>query len=101
MEVLIPQKMRDIAKTEKCVPEVEAFSECCKKAGLAMVLTCRKQNQALKDCMLKWYQNEEFKERCKNEYLAERSEFRRTGVTKKKMKSIRELKAELKLTQDS
>jgi len=89
--------MRAIAKAEKCVPEVEAFTECCKSSSIAMVITCRKQNQDLKDCMLRWYKDEEFQARCRNEYLAERSEFRKTGITKKKMDTIRELKKELSL----
>ena len=49
-----------------------------------MVITCRKQNNALRNCLTKWYQDEEFKTICKEEYLKERSEFRRTGIPQKK-----------------
>jgi len=48
-----------------------------------MVVACRKENKVLKDCLNKWYQDEEFKNSCKEEYLDERSEFRRTGILKK------------------
>ncbi|KAJ8959191.1 hypothetical protein NQ318_022453 [Aromia moschata] len=32
-DVLIPKKMRDIARTQKCVQEVAEFSECCKRTN--------------------------------------------------------------------
>ncbi|KAK4874743.1 hypothetical protein RN001_014103 [Aquatica leii] len=82
MEVMIPKKMRELAKIEKCSEQVRDFSECCKNTSLLMVIQCRKENTALKDCLLHWYQDEDFKNRCKQEYLEERSEFRRTGVNK-------------------
>lgn len=48
-----------------------------------MVITCRKETTALKNCLTHWYNDEEFKNSCKEEYLDERSEFRRTGIPKK------------------
>ncbi|XP_050078744.1 COX assembly mitochondrial protein homolog [Anopheles maculipalpis] len=83
LEVLIPKIMRERAKTEKCLPEVKAFEDCCKDAGLFMVAKCQIQNDALKACSLEWYRNEQFKKECTEIYLAERSEFRRTGLPKK------------------
>jgi len=83
-EVMIPKKMRDIAKTEKCTLEVQNFSECCKDNSILMVFACRKENAALKECLGRWYQDEEFKSRCRDEYLKERSEYRLTGVNKNK-----------------
>lgn len=84
IEVMIPKKMREIAKEEKCANEVRGFSECCKNHNVLMVVQCRKENSALKDCLTKWYQDEAFKHRCKEVYLNERSEFRRTGINKNK-----------------
>lgn len=83
IEVLIPKKMRDIARVEKCTEVVNQFTECCKNNNILMSIKCRKENSALKDCLTKWYADEDFKERCKLEYLAERSEYRRTGITHK------------------
>ncbi|XP_017767858.1 PREDICTED: COX assembly mitochondrial protein homolog [Nicrophorus vespilloides] len=88
IEVMIPKKMRDIAKVEKCTKEVEEFTKCCRDSNILMAFTCRDQNSALKSCLGKWYNNEEFKERCKKEYLAERSEYRRTGVTLKQKQKL-------------
>lgn len=82
MDVLIPKKMRDIARVEKCFKEVEQFTECCKANNLLMVVKCRNQNSALKECLTKWYNDEEFKERCKKLYLEERSNYRSTGIAK-------------------
>ncbi|XP_076160415.1 COX assembly mitochondrial protein homolog [Ptiloglossa arizonensis] len=82
-EILIPQKMRDKAKNEKCIEEVKEFSNCCKAASFLMVVKCRKENAALKTCLTDWYTNESFKETCRQEYLEERSDYRRTGLSKK------------------
>ncbi|KAI8125470.1 COX assembly mitochondrial protein like protein [Lucilia cuprina] len=83
IEVLIPKIMRDRAKETHCSNEVKAFESCCKDQGILMVATCRKQNSALKECLANWYRNETFKEECKQIYLQERSEYRRTGIPKK------------------
>ncbi|XP_014250937.1 COX assembly mitochondrial protein homolog [Cimex lectularius] len=83
MEVLIPKKMRDKARLEKCTSEVADFNKCCKEHGLLMVLNCRKENTKMKDCYTYWYQNPEFKQLCTEEYLQERAEYRMTGITKK------------------
>lgn len=82
-EVLVAKKMRDKAKEEKCQTQVKAFTKCCVDTGLLMVVKCRKENADLKECLTDWYTNEEFKEQCTEEYLAERSEYRRTGIGKK------------------
>lgn len=82
--------MREKAKTEKCTEEVKNFESCCKEYSLLMVLKCRHENDLLKSCLTKWYQNEEFKNECKEIYLKDRAEFRRTGIPKK----IRKAQAE-------
>ncbi|XP_017890345.1 COX assembly mitochondrial protein homolog [Ceratina calcarata] len=79
-DVLIPQIMRDRAKTEKCVQEVEEFTECCKKTYILMPFQCKAQNTALVDCLTKWYNDSTFQEECKEQYLNERSQYRRTGI---------------------
>lgn len=82
-EVYIPKKMREIARMEKCTKEVEEFTQCCKTSNIAMSVKCRPENTALWDCVTKWFYDEEFKKHCTREYLEERSEYRRTGLTKK------------------
>ncbi|XP_012350417.1 COX assembly mitochondrial protein homolog isoform X2 [Apis florea] len=82
-DILIPQKMRDKAKQEKCIQEVQEFNVCCKNASYLMPFKCKKENTALIDCLSKWYNDPKFKEECTQEYLEERSEYRRTGIPKK------------------
>lgn len=82
-DVLIAKKMRDKAKEDKCIKQVEAFTKCCVDTGFFMVVKCRKENADLKECLTRWYNDEEFKKECTEEYLQERSEYRRTGIGKK------------------
>uniref|UniRef100_A0A1B6EG66 COX assembly mitochondrial protein n=1 Tax=Clastoptera arizonana TaxID=38151 RepID=A0A1B6EG66_9HEMI len=82
-EILIPKKIRERARTEKCLEETLKFSECCKAYSFGMVLMCRNENAKLKECLTSWYNNPDFKEECTKEYLAERAEFRRSGLSSK------------------
>ncbi|XP_068008992.1 COX assembly mitochondrial protein homolog [Melanerpes formicivorus] len=84
-DVLIPQIMRDRAK-ERCSDKVQAFTRCCQETGLLMVVKCRKENSALKDCLVGYYSDPLFYEECKTEYLKQREEYRATGIKKKKQK---------------
>ncbi|XP_077990718.1 COX assembly mitochondrial protein homolog [Glandiceps talaboti] len=83
IDVLIPKRMREKARVEKCADEVKAFSECCASSSFAMVLKCREQNAALKSCLTRWYKDQDFFNMCKEEYLAERKEYLKSGKTKK------------------
>ena len=47
-----------------------------------MVFKCRNENSIMKSCLADWYRNEEFKQLCTEQYLKERSEYRRTGIKK-------------------
>ncbi|CAK1586974.1 unnamed protein product [Parnassius mnemosyne] len=82
LEVLIPKLMREKAKTEKCVQEVADFNHCCIESSILMVVKCRKENSVMKSCLSSWYQNEDFRKLCTEEYLKERSEYRRSGIKK-------------------
>lgn len=85
-EVCIPKKMRDIAREEHCVKEVADFTKCCQDSSYGMVFKCRPENTKLWDCLTHWYKDESLRERCTKEFLAERKEFRSTGLTKKQRK---------------
>ncbi|XP_009880476.1 PREDICTED: COX assembly mitochondrial protein homolog [Charadrius vociferus] len=84
-DVLIPQIMRDRAK-ELCSDKVQAFTKCCQETGLLMVVKCRQENTALKDCLVGYYSDPLFYEECKTEYLKQREEYRATGIKKKRQK---------------
>ncbi|XP_012283002.1 COX assembly mitochondrial protein homolog [Orussus abietinus] len=81
-DVIITEKMRVKSKKEKCKAEFEAFSECCKNSNLFLAVACRKENADFKTCLRQWFTNEQLREECTQEYLEERSEYRRTGIPK-------------------
>ncbi|XP_052832051.1 COX assembly mitochondrial protein homolog isoform X1 [Octopus bimaculoides] len=81
-EILIPQKMKEIAKREHCSTEVQSFGECAKQAGLLLTFQCRDKANLLHTCLSNMYKKEEFVERCTQEYLKDRTEYRRTGKKK-------------------
>ncbi|XP_058410110.1 COX assembly mitochondrial protein homolog isoform X1 [Diceros bicornis minor] len=65
------------------------FTKCCKDSGVLMVVKCRKENSALKECLTAHYNDPTFYEECKMEYLKEREEFRKTGIpTKKRLQKL-------------
>ncbi|XP_033340058.2 COX assembly mitochondrial protein homolog [Megalopta genalis] len=82
-DVLIPQLIRDKAKDEKCKEEVAEFSKCCAANNVFMVVKCRNENSTLKSCLTKWFNDEKFKEECKQLYLQDRKRYRMTGVPNK------------------
>ncbi|XP_075275092.1 COX assembly mitochondrial protein homolog [Opisthocomus hoazin] len=84
-DVLIPLIMRERAK-ELCSDKVKAFTKCCQETGLLMVVKCRQENTALKDCLVGYYSDPLFYEECKTEYLKQREEYRATGIKKKRQK---------------
>lgn len=49
-----------------------------------MTFQCKPETNDLKECMGRWFFDEQFNEECKQIYLDQRSEYRRTGISKKK-----------------
>ncbi|XP_059801002.1 COX assembly mitochondrial protein homolog [Hypanus sabinus] len=82
-DVLIPKMVREKSK-ELCSDKVEDFTQCCQKNGFLMVVKCRKENAALKECLTGHYNDSTLYEECKQQYLKEREEFQRTGIPSKK-----------------
>lgn len=75
--------MRDRAKQIHCKDVVAKFETCCKSSGIKMVFSCRKETADLKECLTRWYNNEDFRKECKEIYLQERSNYRSTGIPKR------------------
>ncbi|TKC39813.1 COX assembly mitochondrial protein homolog isoform X1 [Monodon monoceros] len=87
-DVLIPKIMREKAR-ERCSEQVQDFTKCCKDSGILGVVKCQKENSALKECLTAYYNDPDFREECKMEYLKEREEFRKTGIpTKKRLRKL-------------
>lgn len=86
--MLIPQIVRERARKVKCTDIVAEFEQCCKETGLMMAFKCRPQTAKLKDCMARWYNDDKFVDECKQIYLDQRSEYRRTGISKKQKERL-------------
>jgi len=78
-EVLIPKIVREKAKA-KCDDFVKAFTQCAKGRTVSIAWACRKENQAMKDCMTSYYQDKDFFEECKKEYLKKREDYQMNYV---------------------
>lgn len=50
-----------------------------------MPFKCREENNKMQECLKYWFRNKEFRDLCTEEYLNDRSEFRRTGIPPKKL----------------
>uniref|UniRef100_A0A8D8LW75 COX assembly mitochondrial protein n=1 Tax=Cacopsylla melanoneura TaxID=428564 RepID=A0A8D8LW75_9HEMI len=81
-DVLVEKMMRDIARTEKCVELTEELEKCGREHGWKGVFNCRDQNNKMKECMGYWYKNDTFRQEVTELYLKERSNYRKTGLTK-------------------
>lgn len=82
-KVLIPQLIRKRSREVKCLSEVKAFEQCAKDNGLLVTFKCGEVTDKLKECMAYWFYDEGFIKECTQIYLDERSEYRRTGISKK------------------
>lgn len=81
---MIPQRMRDISRTQLCIPEVRAFAECSKASGFSMVALCQDEKNCMVKCQKEWMETPEFVAAVKEEYLNERSHYRQTGIKQKR-----------------
>ncbi|XP_018914934.1 COX assembly mitochondrial protein homolog isoform X2 [Bemisia tabaci] len=96
-EVLVKERMRVKARKELCEPFNLAFANCAKEHGLFMPFSCQEQGQNLKNCIRKYFEDPEFEKKMQEEYLEERAEYRRTGISKKKrerMEALSQLNAQ-------
>lgn len=75
--------MRERARKIKCIDEVRSFEKCCKDTGVLSPFKCKLETANLKDCMAKWFFDDEYVKECTQIYLDQRSEYRRTGISKK------------------
>ena len=85
---MIPQRMRDISRTQLCGDQVREFSECSKREGFAMVWRCREEKDCMVECQKEWFDKPEFVAAVTEEYLNERSHYRQTGVKQKRYNRV-------------
>ena len=85
---MIPQRMRDITRTQLCVDTVREFSECSKREGFAMAWRCRDEKDCMVQCQKDWFDNPQFVSAVTEEYLNERSHYRQTGIKQKRYNRV-------------
>uniref|UniRef100_A0A8C8S5P3 COX assembly mitochondrial protein n=1 Tax=Pelusios castaneus TaxID=367368 RepID=A0A8C8S5P3_9SAUR len=86
-DVVIPKMMREKAR-ELCSDKVQAFTKCCQETGFFMVVKCRQENAALKECLTAYFNDPAFYEECKIEYLKQREDFAKRIHTKQKQEKL-------------
>jgi len=87
-EVLIPKIVREKAMAN-CSDLVKAFSDCAKGRTISVVWACRKENQVMKDCLTAYYQDKDFFDKCRQEYLQKREDFQKDYVQSGKVKDLK------------
>lgn len=85
---MIPQRMRDITRTQLCVDTVREFAECSKREGFAMAWKCREEKDCMVKCQKDWFDNPQFVAAVTEEYLNERSHYRQTGIKQKRYNRV-------------
>ncbi|KAH3709060.1 COX assembly mitochondrial protein homolog [Dreissena polymorpha] len=81
-EEIIYKRMRERSEL-LCQAFKDDFDACMKKTpNMTFAWKCRPMIRALRTCQNQWFNRPEFEEEAKEEYLQQRAEYRRTGVSK-------------------
>ncbi|KRZ70718.1 COX assembly mitochondrial -like protein [Trichinella papuae] len=91
-DTVIPKRVQERVKKEKCKEFYDSLSKCLSKNGFTRIWRCYHERDKLNECLLTWYYNPEFIHECTQQYLDDRSEYRRTG---KMSERLREEKTEI------
>jgi COX assembly protein 1 len=86
--VYVNNIVQERAHREKCVDVIKTWGQCMEahKEGWASYMTwytCNPQVKIMNTCLRHYYTDPDFKEECKQMYLAKRKHFRETGVVEK------------------
>lgn len=82
-DVLIPRYLEYKITHELCAKEAKDFAECSREAGFRVIWDCKGLMNILKDCSNKYWNDESVRKQVKDEYLAKRTKFRKTGEAEK------------------
>merc|ERR1712055_804722 len=84
--VLIPKHVREVARSKQCGVLAKEMADCARESGVLLAFSCRSERDNLYKCMEQYYNDPEFVAQMTEEYLQERSEYRRTGMGAKHKK---------------
>lgn len=69
---------------------MRAYGECAKREQLMLPFRCREVAEEMRQCLQGWYDKPEFQQEAREEYLKDRAEYRRTGITRKQKARLQE-----------
>ncbi|KAK3926966.1 COX assembly mitochondrial protein-like protein [Frankliniella fusca] len=78
-DILILNMVRDRVHKEKCNAEATSLDKCGGEAGFLVTFKCRKERDELLECSKRWFHDEGLRSECTEEFLKQRSYYRRTG----------------------
>ncbi|KAE8740932.1 hypothetical protein FOCC_FOCC013544 [Frankliniella occidentalis] len=78
-DILILNMVRDRVHKEKCSAEAAKLDKCGGEAGLLVTFKCGKEKDELIECSKRWFHDEGLRNECTEEFLKQRSYYRRTG----------------------
>ncbi|KRX55990.1 COX assembly mitochondrial -like protein [Trichinella sp. T9] len=85
-DTVIPKRVQERVKKEKCKEFYDSLSKCFSQNGFTRIWRCYDERDQLNECLLTWYYNPEFIQECTQQYLNDRSEYRRTGKMSERLR---------------
>ncbi|KRX16340.1 COX assembly mitochondrial -like protein [Trichinella nelsoni] len=85
-DTVIPKRVQERVKKEKCKEFYDSLSKCFSQNGFTRIWRCYDERDKLNECLLTWYYNPEFVQECTQQYLNDRSEYRRTGKMSERLR---------------
>ncbi|CAH3143722.1 unnamed protein product [Pocillopora meandrina] len=77
IQVLLNSSLHNYVIWVTMLAFLTAFTQCAKGRTVSILWTCRKENQAMKDCLTSYYQDKELFEECRQEYLKKREDYQK------------------------
>lgn len=59
---------------------VRKYLECAQKSGFMVISRCREENFAQQECVAKWMNDQDLIKKVTDQYLEDRSYYRKTGI---------------------
>jgi len=78
-DVIILNMVREKIRHEKCKEVGDILDKCGGEASWTIGWKCRKERDDLLECSKSWFYSEELRNECTEEFLKQRSYYRRTG----------------------
>ena len=78
-DIIILNMVRERVRHEKCKEVGDILDKCGGEATWTVSWACRKERDDLMECSKQWFHDEGLRQECTEEFLRQRSYYRRTG----------------------